>query len=396
MNKYKSILLVIIFLIFISLGLPDAILGSAWPSMHLDLNVDLAYGGIVSFTISICTVISSLLSDKINRHFKAGVICAVSTILTVIALFGFSISSRFWMVILFCIPYGLGAGAIDSTVNNYVAVNYESKHMSWLHAMWGIGTIFGPYAMGLSLTVFEKWNYGYVMIGILQILLCIMMFVSIPLWKKSSSNETEEKEKLSKEKTSLKEIFKINGVLPLLICFLCYCALESTANLWGSSYLVYNNNIDSNIAASLASMFLIGLTMGRILNGFLAIKWNDDFLIKLGIGIILFGIILLFIPYSFTVIPGFIFIGLGCAPIYPSIMHSIPIRFGKRNSQLLIGLQMAFAYLGSSLMPPLFGILSSFLTVSFLPFFLLIILFLMFILHNIVIKKTTINKKQSA
>ena len=393
MNKYKNILLVIIFLIFISLGLPDAILGAAWPEMHIDLKVDLAYGGIVSFTISICTVISSLLSDKINRHFKAGVICAASTVLTVVALFGFSICSKFWMVLLCCIPYGLGAGAIDSTVNNYVAVNYESKHMSWLHAMWGIGTIFGPYAMGLSLTVFEKWNYGYVIIGMLQILLCIMMFTSIPLWKKSSNNETEEDEVLPKEKISLKDIFKIKGVLPLLICFLCYCALESTANLWGSSYLVYNNNINSSIAASLASMFLIGLTVGRILNGFLAIKWNDDILIKLGIGIIFFGIILLFIPYSFAAIPGFVFVGLGCAPIYPSIMHSIPIRFGKRNSQLLIGLQMAFAYLGSSLMPPLFGMLSSFLTVSFLPFFLLIILFLMFILHNIVIKKTTITKK---
>ena len=392
MNKYKKILLIIIFIIFISLGLPDATLGAAWPAMHLDLQVDLAYGGIISFTISIFTVISSLLSDKINRHFKAGIICAVSTMLTVLALFGFSISTKFWMILLFCIPYGLGAGAIDSTVNNYVAVNYESKHMSWLHAMWGIGTIVGPYAIGFSLTMFDKWNYGYIMVGIIQIVLCIMMFCSIPLWKKSSGNQEED----SKEKTKMKEIFKIKGVLPLLICFLCYCALETTANLWGSSFLVYHSNIPSSIAASLASMFLIGLTIGRILNGFLAIKWEDDFLIKLGQAIILLGIILFFIPYAICSIIGFIFVGLGCAPIYPSIMHSIPKRFGTKNSQALIGLQMAFAYLGSSLMPPFFGVLSTILGVSFLPIFLLIILIIMFILHNIVIKKTTINKNTSA
>ena len=300
------------------------------------------------------------------------------------------------MIILFCIPYGLGAGAIDSTVNNYVALNYESKHMSWLHAMWGIGTIVGPYAMGFSLSLYDKWNYGYVIVGVLQILLCIMMFVSIPLWKKSSGKNNEDEEKLVKEKVSIKEILKIKGVLPLLICFLCYCALETTANLWGSTYLVYNNSIPNEIAASLASMFLIGLTVGRILNGFLASKYSDDFLIKLGQGIILFGIVLLFIPYSVPAIIGFVFIGLGCAPIYPSIMHSIPLRFGTKNSQLLIGLQMAFAYLGSSLMPPLFGALASTFTLGLLPFFLLIILIVMFILHNIVIKKTTINNLESA
>lgn len=381
-----SLLLGIIFLIFISLGLPDGLLGSAWPDMYNKFNVPISYCGIISFTIAVFTIISSLLSDKINKKLNIKYICIISTLLTIIGLLGFSLSNKFYMMIIFAIPYGLGAGSIDAAINNYVAINYKSSHMSFLHCMWGIGASIGPYVMGYALT-YNSYNSGYKYIAGIQLILLIIMIISIPIWNRAENNFKKAEIKVNESNVKFKDIFKIKGVLSLLFCFFCYCAIEQTSLLWASSYLVLNNEINVELAASFGSLFLIGITLGRAFNGLLAIRLSDDFLIRIGQIIILIGIILLFIPnINILSFIGLFLIGLGCAPIYPSIMHSIPIRFGKNNSQAIIGLQMGFAYLGTCLMPPLFGIIARNITIKLLPLYLLLILIIMVILHNLCIK----------
>lgn len=380
-----GLLLALIYLIFISLGLPDAMLGSAWPSMYQDLNVPLSYCGIISFIIAIGTVFSSLMSDRLTKMIKPGIVCAVSIFITCIALFGFSISNHFWMLIVFAIPYGLGAGSIDAAINNYVAIHYKSRHMSWLHCMWGIGASIGPYIMGFALTYNDSWKSGYLYVSMLQIVLAIIAFGALPLWKK---NETEEEKKeQTREVIPFKELFRISGVIPLFICFFCYSAVEQTSILWGSSYLVLNNQIAEEIAANFASLFLIGITVGRFLNGFLAYKLDDKNLIRLGQSIIFIGIILIFIPNDIATLMGLFLVGFGCAPIYPCIIHSIPIRFGTKYSQAIIGFQMAIAYLGTCLMPPLFGIIANNISISLLPVYLGCFLILMIIMHEYMLKK---------
>lgn len=377
------VLLGIIYLLFVSLGLPDALLGAAWPSMYLDFNVPISYCGIISFIIALGTIISSLLSDRITKIIKPSVVCAISVLVTCIALFGFSISTSFWMIIVFAIPYGLGAGAIDAALNNYVAVHFESRHMSWLHCMWGLGASIGPYVMGYALTYNSSWQSGYSYLSIIQLVIAMVAFIAIPLWDKNN----DEVEQENKEVIPFKIVFSLKGVLPLLITFFCYCALEQTAMLWGSSYLVLNNDFSKETAANFASLFLIGITIGRFINGFISYKINDKNLIRIGQIIILIGIFLVFIPTNITPLIGLFMVGLGCAPIYPCIMHSIPNLFGTKYSQAIIGLQMAFAYIGTCLMPPLFGIIANNVSISLLPLYLLIILILMIILHEITLKK---------
>ena len=322
------ILLLLIYLTFISLGLPDALLGSAWPNIHQDLNVPISYAGIITFIMVSGTIISSLFSAKLNNKLGIKVVF-VSVFLTAIALLGFSISTKFYMLCLFSIPYGLGAGGIDSTLNNYVATHYKAKHMSWLHSMWGIGFTVGPYAMGFALTNNKPWNDGYLYISIIQFSILAVLLLTSPLWKKQTARE-DIVEEVETKALSFKEIFSIKGVLILLITFFCYISLEQTTSLWATTYLVENNKIDENIAAYFASLFCIGITVGRIINGFIAMKLKDKQMIRLGIAIIFIGIMLII----FNVNPiltygGFILIGLGCAPVYPSIMHSIPDYFGK-------------------------------------------------------------------
>ena len=380
------ILLLLIYLTFISLGLPDALLGSAWPNIHQDLNVPISYAGIITFIMVSGTIISSLFSAKLNNKLGIKVVF-VSVFLTAIALLGFSISTKFYMLCLFSIPYGLGAGGIDSTLNNYVATHYKAKHMSWLHSMWGIGFTVGPYAMGFALTNNKPWNDGYLYISIIQFSILAVLLLTSPLWKKQTARE-DIVEEVETKALSFKEIFSIKGVLILLITFFCYISLEQTTSLWATTYLVENNKIDENIAAYFASLFCIGITVGRIINGFIAMKLKDKQMIRLGIAIIFIGIMLII----FNVNPiltygGFILIGLGCAPVYPSIMHSIPDYFGKEISGSLIGVQMAGAYCGILLMPPFFGIIAQYIDVRLLPYYLLILLIVLFVGHETLLRK---------
>ena len=380
------LLLLLIYLTFISLGLPDALLGSAWPNMHVDLNVPVSYAGFITAIITIGTIVSSLFSAKLNKRLGIGVVF-ISVFLTAIALFGFFLSTKFYMLCLFAIPYGLGAGGIDSTLNNYVATHYKAKHMSWLHSMWGIGFTVGPYAMGFALTNNQPWNNGYLYISIIQFTIFLILVLSSPLWKKQTLN-LEEVETTTTKTTSFKDIFKIKGVIILLISFFCYCALEQTTALWATTYLVSETNIDADTGAYFASLFCIGITLGRIINGFIAMKLKDKQMIRMGIFIILVGIILIVCNFhKISTFGGFILIGLGCAPIYPSIIHSIPKYFGVEVSGSLIGISMAGAYCGVLLMPPLFGLITQFISVSILPYYLLTFLIILFIGHEILLKK---------
>lgn len=384
-----NLLLSIIYLSFISLGLPDALLGSAWPSMYKEFNVAISYAGIISMIISAGTIISSLQSDRLTKKFGAGKITAFSVAMTAAALFGFSITHSYLFLCVWAIPYGLGAGSVDASLNNYVALHYESKHMSWLHCMWGIGATIGPYIMGYAITN-NNWNAGYRYISIMQIVLTAILFFSLPLWNK---NDKENKEKINTKTLSLIEIIKIKGAKEIMICFFCYCALEATTGLWASSYLNIYKGVNIKTAASFGSLFYIGITIGRAISGFITMKLNDNQMIVLGESLILIGVILMIIPAVNTVsLIGFIITGLGCAPIYPSIIHSTPYNFGAENSQAIIGVQMASAYIGTLAMPPLFGYIANHISISLLPFYLILILALMFIMHKLMIKKTIENK----
>ena len=388
-----QLLLLIIYLSFISLGLPDALLGAAWPSMYRELHVSISYAGAISMIIAFGTIISSLQSDRLTRKLGTGKVTAISVAMTAVALFGFSTSHSFVALCLWAIPYGLGAGSVDASLNNYVALHYESKHMSWLHCMWGIGAAAGPYIMGYVLTNGRSWNSGYRVISVLQIVLTMILIFSLPLWKNRPEIIDDNGQEVSAKALSLREVIRIPGAKEIMVCFFCYCALEQTAGLWASSYLSLYKGVSAETAATFASMFYIGITIGRALSGFVTMKLNDVQMIRLGQVLIAVGILIMFLPFGQTLsLVGLIVIGLGCAPIYPCIIHSTPTHFGADKSQAIIGIQMASAYVGTLLMPPVFGLIANHITVALLPVYLFIILILMFVMHDALTKKTSMHK----
>lgn len=373
------ILLVIIYLAFISLGLPDSLLGSAWPVMHMEFSVPISYAGAVSMMIAAGTIISSLLSDRLTRKLGTGRVTAISVGMTAAALFGFSISGTYWMMLLWAIPYGLGAGSVDAALNNYVALHYASRHMSWLHCFWGVGASVGPVIMGAAITGGRRWNGGYRIISILQIILTAILVFSLPLWK----GRGEEKKENETAPLSLRQIIGIPGAKSVMVCFFCYCALEQTTGLWASTFLMLRWKVSAEQAATLAGLFFIGITTGRAISGFATFKFNDSQMVRIGQGIMLAGIIIMLLPISKTLaMIGIVAIGVGCAPVYPSLIHSTPDHFGADKSQAIIGLQMASAYLGTCLMPPLFGVLANALSIGLMPFYLLALLALMIVTHE--------------
>lgn len=376
-----SLLLGFIYLAFISLGLPDSLLGSVWPIVHQELQVPVSWSGYIFMIISANTVISSLQSDRLTKRFGPGKITAISVAMTAVALLGFSFSHSYLSLCLWAIPYGLGAGSVDAALNNYVALHFKSRHMSWLHCMWGIGASTGPIIMSAALTRTHLWNNGYRIIGFMQIALSLVLFLSLPLWSSKKENNTEEE--APTEPIALKNVIRIKGAKEIMLSFFCYCALEQTVGLWTSSYLVFCRQVPEVTAARFASFFYIGITVGRAINGFLTFRLSDTKLIHLGQSIVLAGIVLLALPLSeVTALVGFVAIGLGCAPIYPCFIHSTPVHFGKERSQAMVGVQMASAYIGTTIMPPVFGFLIRAIGISFLPFFLLLILALQFFMYQ--------------
>ena len=377
-----QLLLAIIYLSFISLGLPDALLGSVWPTVYLEYDVPVSYAGIIAMIISGGTVVSSLQSDRMTKKLGPGMVTALSTLLTAVALLGFSLSSSYWMLVVWAIPYGLGAGGVDAALNNYVALHYESKHMSWLHCMWGVGASVGPYIMSYALFQTNDWHMGYRYVSIIQVVLTVFIMFSLPLWKRTvSDSETGVVE--SKKVLSLKEIFQIRGAKTIMLIMFSYCALEQTAGLWASSFLVLNHGLDAEFAASFASLFYIGITVGRGISGFVTMKLNDNQMIRLGACIIGIGIALMLLPFGhIPAMIGLIIVGLGCAPIYPSVIHSTPANFGADKSQAIVGVQMASAYVGSMLAPAIFGFLANHISVKLFPIYLLLLLLMIYIMHR--------------
>lgn len=376
------LLLAVIYLSFISLGLPDSLLGSAWPSMYGELGVPVSYAGAISMIIAAGTILSSLLSDRITRKLGTGMVTAVSVAITAAALFGFSISHSFWLLCLWAIPYGLGAGSVDAALNNYVALHYASRHMSWLHCMWGLGATTGPYIMGVALTHGAGWNMGYRTISLLQTGLTVILFVSLPLWRIRQTAAGTSGGGSGKALT-LRDILAIPGAKAAMGTFFCYCSVEQTAILWASSYLALHKGVPAETAASFAGLFFIGITAGRGLSGFVTMKLNDGQMVRLGQGIAAAGVIALLLPLGETAaLVGLILIGLGCAPIYPCVIHSTPDHFGAERSQAVIGVQMASAYVGTCLMPPLFGLIATQFNVSLLPVYLAVLLLAMILAHE--------------
>ncbi len=397
-----SLLLAIIYIAFISLGLPDSLVGSAWPVMHGELGVPVSFAGIITMIIASGTIISSLQSDRLTKKLGPGLVTAISVGMTAAALMGFSLSGSFLAVCLWAVPYGLGAGAVDAALNNYVALHYESRHMSWLHCFWGIGASISPFIMGYSLTSGSGWNHGYWIVSVLQIVLTVALFVSLPLWKMKSAqaggrvgsggDSTSSNDDAVAAPIPLARALRIPGVSLVLTAFMAYCAVESTAILWASTYLVDARGVDIATAARFASLFLLGITLGRFLGGFVADRFGDNQMIRYGTLITLTGIVLIALPLENDVLAlaGLVIAGFGCAPIYPSIIHATPTNFGADNSQAIIGIQMAAAYTGSTLMPPLFGFIATRTSLSLFPFYLAIFAVLLLVMTEKLTRKVTI------
>ena len=386
-----SVLLPVIYLAFISLGLPDALLGAAWPSMYPQLGAQLSWAGIVSFLISMGTITSSFASDHLTGKLGPGKVTAFSVALTAAALLGFSFCGQFWQLCLWAVPYGLGAGSVDAALNNYVALHYESRHMSWLHAMWGIGASIGPVIMGWALTG-SGWNTGYRIIGLLQIALTAVLLLSLPLWRRPQDAAGDQG--FTPEHLPLPRLLRLPGVKEVLACFFCYCALESTAGMWAASYCTLAREIDAQTAAGWASLYYAGITAGRLAAGFITMKLGDRQMIRLGQVLMAGGLALIFLPQGGAVLQaGLLLLGVGSAPIYPSIIHETPANFGRELSMAMTGVQMAFAYIGSLAMPPLFGLLAQYVSIALYPWYMALLLLVMFLTAEALHRKTAFRRK---
>jgi len=378
------LLLVVIYLAFIALGLPDSLLGNGWPVMHLEFGVPLSYAGIVSTIIALGTIVASLTSERMTRRLGAGKVTVLSIALTAVGLLAFCFSKHFWQLCFWAIPYGLGAGGVDAALNNYMALHYKSHHMNWLHSMWGIGATTGPFIMGWALASRFSWHGGYFAIGVIQVIIVILLFFSLPLWDREQINRRVERT----EYLSLKEVMSIKGSKEIMAAWFCYCGIEQTAGLWAASYLVFKGGLPEEMASRFAGLFFLGIMVGRLISGFLSFTFNDTQMIRIGCTGVFIGLVAIMLPFGglFTII-GLVLLGLGCAPIYPAIVHSIPGYFGKERSQAVMGVQVAGAYVGLCIMPPLFGVIANNISVALLPPYLLVMALVMALSHEAMCRK---------
>jgi fucose permease len=384
-----TLLLVIIYASFISLGLPDSLLGSAWPSMHLDLNVSVSYAGAISMMVAGGTIISSFFSVKIIRRFGTGKVTAISVLMTALALLGFSISRNVVFLFIFSIPLGLGAGSVDAALNNFVALHYKARHMSWLHCFWGIGATIGPIIMSYWLGK-SDWSSGYRTIGFIQLSLAVILFMSLPIWGKVDKGQSNSSDDENSD-LGLRELLKVKGAKFAFLSFFFYCSLESTCGLWGSSFMVFNRGISPEVAARMISLFYMGITFGRFISGFLMIKISTSKMIRIGQGILVVAVILVMLPLKDMFLGMALFlIGVGCAPVFPCLIHQTPEKFGSKISQAMIGVQMACAYASTTFMPPLFGLIADNISIALYPYFLFVALIFMIIMTE-ALRKTASN-----
>jgi fucose permease len=368
-QRMYTLLLSIIYLSFISLGLPDSLLGAAWPVMRLQFGAPLPWAGGVTMIIAGGTICSSLLSERLTRRLGTRVVTTVSVLMTAAALAGFSTASAFWMLCLWAIPYGLGAGAVDAALNNYVALHYSSRHMSWLHSFWGVGALISPYVMSWALR-HATWHTGYRTVSMIQFGIAALLLLTASLWR---LHKTQEEKTAQRPAVGIKGALRIPGVPTMLMAFFAYCSAEAITMLWTCSYLVSVRGIAPETAAAFASLFYIGMTAGRMAAGFITDKLGDRTLIRLGGAVAMLGTVLIALPVGADIwaLGGFVLVGLGCAPVYPSIIHSTPGLFGAHNSQAIIGIQMASAYTGSTFLPPLFGLVAGRFGLHLMPYVML-------------------------
>lgn len=386
-----SLLLTVIYLIFISLGLPDSLLGSGWPKMQIAFGVPSSYAGFVSMTIAFMTIISALLSPKLIRKYHTKWIVIVSIFMTILGLLGFSISTQYWMLFLIAIPYGLGAGAIDASVNHYVANHYSGSAMNFLHCFYGVGAVISPYIMALALSK-ARWNEGYRWTAFVQTGILLVCILSLPLWKKTEGNADGNE---NKDSAGIKETLKVPGVILTMVAFYAYCSGEATCFLWTPSYFAgTRTGLSDELIASFGSLIFGGLMLGRLISGFVSNRLGDRRLIRIGIAIELIGITMILIPGTHYMVAavGFVVIGTGMGPVYPAIQHMTPVNFGKKYSAAAIGLQMASAYVGTTFMPMVFGLLQQHVGMAIMPIYLLIFAVLNITLLEVAYRKADANK----
>lgn len=415
MIPMATLFLLVIYAAFISLGLPDGLLGVAWPVMYTEFDVPVSLAGLVSMTISLNTIISAVLSGRVLKRFGTGRVTVVSVLLTATALLGFSLAPGVLWLVLLAIPLGLGAGSVDAGLNDYVAKHYEAHHMSWLHSFWGLGAMSGPIIISQILARDESWRSGYLIVSIVQFGLVALLFGTLPLWDRIArlkgrpaegsvvhAPEARHAPARTRPRTPAsvaKSVFaplRIAGVKPVLIVFFLYCGIEATMGLWGSSFLIRVKGVNASTAAAWVSLFYGSITVGRFISGFVTMRLSSKAMIRSGEIAILTGVIslLLPLPTAFSML-GFVLIGLGCAPIFPSMLHETPARFGDAEAQNIMGFQMAVAYIGTSLLPPIFGALASATTFALLPVVLIVFIALM-LLNSEQINRTMQRRQRQA
>lgn len=381
----KTALLLLIYLAFISLGLPDSLMGTSWPTMYQTMGMQLSAVGIISFIIAVGTVISSLLSSRMIQRFGTKWVTAISVLMTAVPLVIIAYATQFYQLCLLAVPLGLGAGSVDAALNNYVALHYKAKHMNWLHCFWGVGASLGPMILSAYLAQEAGWRKGFFTIGLLQTAMAALLFLSLPLWSKAKKAEPQEEVPI--KTLSIKQVLHVRGAKPALVAFFCYCALEGTTGLWGSSYMILHKGIDAQTAAQWISLFYVGITAGRALSGFVSMRLTNRQLTRLGLGVMLCGVLVVLLAPEVWVLPiGFCLVGLGCAPIYPAMLHETPNNFGSAVSQSFMGIQMACAYIGVTVMPPLFGLLAEHVSITLYPWYLLLIGVTMLLGHELLVR----------
>lgn len=364
--------LIMIYLSFISLGLPDSLLGAAWPVMQEEYGAAFGMAGVISIVIASGTIVSSLMSGALLKRLGTGQITLISCLMTAAALLGFSFApSIIWLMVL-ALPLGLGAGSVDAALNHYVATHYQAHHMSWLHCFWGVGATLGPIIMSGFMRDHDLWRNGYLTISLIQFALVVLLAITLPLWKRMENIQRHavKESQVQPSRGQREQPLRTKGVKLTLLTFLFYCGAEASVGLWGSSFLVNAKELPAAVAAVWVAMYYGGITVGRFITGFVTFKVSNRVLIRSGLLISLAGAALLMLPLpTFCSLIGFLLLGLGFAPIYPCMLHDTPERFGKEQTQKLMGYQMAVAYTGATLLPPMLGWLAAQTTVSILPFF---------------------------
>lgn len=383
------LLLIVIYITFISLGLPDSMTGAAWPAIMADLNLPLSLESVLGIVTTGGTVISSLFSAKLINKYGTGLVTAISVLLTAVAVLGISFCPSVLWILLMCVPLGMGAGAVDSGLNNYVALHFKASHMNFLHCFWGIGVTISPLILGFALDKFDSWRYGYRIVAVIQVVIVAILFLSLPLWKKKAEVDEEKPAKT----LSLKDTFKIKGVVFACIAFACYCAIEYTCGQWSASYFVGALGLDKATAARWCGMFYFGITLGRGLCGFIAMKVKSHTMVVVGECLMIAGCLIIILPYPYAKLAGVLTVGIGCAPVFPGMLQLTPSRFGEEYSQSVMGVQMACAYVGSCFIYPVFGLIAEYVSIKLYPFYMLIFAVLLIVVTFVTDKAAKDNVK---